>query len=162
MKRSPWLAVAAVALGLALAPPEAQAKPVKKPKPVTLVAETPVQVSEHFEPVNFDLTISVFTVPDGKRLVIEFASLSLVVPTGTSGFAFLTTTVGTETAKHFLPTSVQTTFNGGTSEIRTGALATRLYADPGTSVAFELHRNNSADGEADISFSGYLVDAAAP
>ena len=158
--RTSVLIAASVAVTMAFAGTAAAAP--KKPKPVTLVAQAPVQLQEHFEPVGFDLTSTVFTVPDGKQLVIEFVSLSLSVPAGTSGLAFLSTTVGGTTARHFLPTSFQTVFNDGAAEIRTGATPTRIYADPGTNVVFDVHRNNGGNGEADVSVAGYLVDALAP
>ncbi len=131
------------------------------PVQVTEVApRQPVQVFKHVEPLPFDLEQPIYTVPAGKRLVVEYVSTYMVIPVGSGAFANITTEVGGTTARHYLPMTEQTTYDAGTTEVSVGQQLTRLYADPGTTVVYEVHRNTgSLNTETEISFSGYLVDA---
>ena len=102
-----------------------------------------------------------FTVPKGKRLVIEFVSIHVSYPTGQKPtFAFLQV----ETANsnkfpnnhNFVLTFQAPDLN---SDVFAGASPTRLYADPGTTVTLSLRRNSSiGEGLGSMSVSGYLVD----
>jgi len=104
-----------------------------------------------------------FTVPTGKRFVIEEVTGSFIWPDGGElkvpiRFSVQTTTGG-NTAAHFLQVSW---IYGSTSEYTAHLPApARIYADPGTSVeAHVLLRTAPLNGtpEADLTVSGYLVD----
>lgn len=139
-------------------PAQARAELARKPAAMTLATQAPVQLFEHSEPIGLDLAKVMYTTPADKMLVIETASIELSVPAGTSAFAYVQTTVGGVTARHFVPMTFQTTFNAGASDIRIGNISTRIYADPGTTVYFEVHRNGGAAGEVSMTLSGYELD----
>jgi len=145
---------------VALVPPShAETNLAKNPKAVTLATQAPVQFYDHIEPIALDVINNVYTVPVDRMLVIETASIQLNVPTGTSALAYVRTTVGGVTARHFVPMTFQTTFNAGVTDIRMGNISTRIYADPGTTVYFEVHRNGgAATGEVSMTLSGYELD----
>lgn len=140
-----------------------QLAPPASPIPVAsdeFAGKTPVQVFKHYEPLGFDLFTTLYTVPAGKRLVIEYVTINTDIPINSGAFAFITTQVGSTTARFYVPTSFQSLFNGGTTAIFEGQQITRLYADAGTAVGYEVHRSTGAGpAENEISFSGYLVDA---
>jgi hypothetical protein len=82
------------------------------------------------------------------------------VPKGSGFMVYLTTVLGGTQARWYIPTAFQCTFNSGTSDIQFGQQSMRIYADPGTSVGFEMHRNNgqSVEGvEAEVSVAGVLL-----
>jgi hypothetical protein len=109
-----------------------------------------------------------FTVPAGKRLVIEYVSaeaLALdpdcVTP---PRFALTTTAGGTPLAHFFYPENSGTiSFSGNTAKVYGLSRQTRIYADPLTQVklnvrtdALPLCSYNSAGR--DLHISGYLVN----
>ena len=103
-----------------------------------------------------------FTVPSGKRLVIEFVSFSMTWPGGqvtTRAFINVCNASGNSCpASSYLPASFQATEFGG-SEFFVASSPTRLYADPGTVVSAAVRRNVTAgEGLATVAISGYLVD----
>jgi hypothetical protein len=103
-----------------------------------------------------------FTVPSGKRLVIEFVSFSMTWPAGqvtTRAFINVCNASGNSCpASFYLPASFQATEFGG-SEFFVASSPTRLYADPGTVVSAAVRRNVTAGtGLATVAVSGYLVD----
>ena len=104
-----------------------------------------------------------FTVPAGKRLVIEYASASVSLPLGQRlDFVQVITASAsgpTVSASHFL-TPVFVTDDNTNSEVA-AAQELRLYADPSTTVSVRTARNSlSGPGSAIISISGHLVDVA--
>ena len=124
------------------------------------MADKPIQIHQHFEPLPGDLTKSIYTVPRGKRLLIEQVATYVCVPKGSGFLVYLTTTLGGTTARWYIPTAFQTTYNAGASDAQYGQQSMRVYADPGTSVGFEIHRNNSVSNagiEAEISVAGVLI-----
>jgi hypothetical protein len=100
-----------------------------------------------------------FTVPAGKRLVIEVVSYSLFLPTGTRptlNFIDVSTANSNQSpVSYYVPVSLQG--NNGTEDVFTGNSLTRLYADPGSTVDVAV-RSNSTSGLASVSVSGYLVN----
>ena len=98
----------------------------------------------------------IYTVPAGKRLVIEYASMKARITDAQVSRMSMYTTVGDQEVLHYLtPTPPSTIDNGETS----AGQQVRLYADPGTSV---LVAGDPFDSDA-ISFfsftiSGYLLD----
>ena len=107
-----------------------------------------------------------FTVPNGKRLVIEFASFWLLLPTGqkpTSNWVgVVNSAVSSNHLKHFVPLVFQGTsvFGGQNSDSFVGSSPVRLYADPGTTVELVVRSTGvgAGNGSAFVSISGYLVD----
>src|SRR5207253_626289 len=87
---TPTVGISASANTVRIAPPAAPL-PVQESE---FAGRQPVQVFKHVEPLGFDLTQPIYTVPAGKRLVIEDVSAYLVIPIGTGAFAYLDTTVG--------------------------------------------------------------------
>ncbi|HEX6730775.1 MAG TPA: hypothetical protein VF074_12210 [Pyrinomonadaceae bacterium] len=106
-----------------------------------------------------------FTVPAGKRLVIEFVSGDGFITSGqkflnTSLQCTVTTSVGVADVLHaFTPTLMGTQNTGnGPFDIFSISQQTRLYVEPGGKVS--IFMNNTA-GVAGLGFTvtGYLVDA---
>jgi hypothetical protein len=100
--------------------------------------------------VELDQTTFAFSVPAGKRLVIEFVSARA---NSAPGFSLLSinvvTTVGGVTLQHpFVPVFVG---KNGVDNSYTVSQPTRLYADPGTTVDITL-------GSGTVILSGYFVD----
>jgi hypothetical protein len=99
-------------------------------------------------------------VPSGKRFVIEFITAIVTVQVGQNAvvtFFVQTGGVGAPGIVHCLALTPQGTFIGATFA---ASQLVRLYADPGTTVIFELARS-AATGVAsgNISVTGYLEDA---
>jgi hypothetical protein len=104
-----------------------------------------------------------FTVPSGKRLVIEFVSFTMNWPAGqltTRAFINVCNASGNACPVSFyVPASFQATEFGGT-DFFVASSPTRLYADPGSVVGVAVRRNVTAGtGLATVAVSGYLVDA---
>jgi hypothetical protein len=100
----------------------------------------------------------IYTVPAGKRLVIEFASMDASLPVGQAAQLAIQTTVGGETVTHHLPLTPPAVSFQGQGAAASGQQV-RLYADAGTGVTVDGTRN-IATGTAffNFSISGYLVD----
>lgn len=98
------------------------------------------------------------TVPTGKRLVVEFASVSCTTDSGnpvtvTSLGIVQRVSTGTITRNFQIP--IQSQGSGAFGAVYVGALATRLYADPGLSdvgVITSVQRTNGT-GTTNCSFS---------
>lgn len=100
-----------------------------------------------------------FTVPDGKRLVIEFVSLQSAVPsTDKVMFARLDTT-----ASSLVLSLTDAGVGGDGNQIFTATHRVFSILDPGTTVTPTAYCGNATDGCAGgtvlISVSGYLVNA---
>jgi hypothetical protein len=94
-----------------------------------------------------------FTVPSGKRLVIEYVSASGVVPSGSS----LIYSVTTGSVQHWIPVTQQAADSYQVLFI--AGQQTRLYAEPGTTVIVGVLRAGiGGTASANISISGSLVD----
>lgn len=113
---------------------------------------------------------TIYTVPSGKRLVIEYASLSVCALPGQSAQLSISTTIGGAAVDHFISIAPPAAGPGSTSIgcnplVNTGSSLTavgqpvRLYADAGTLVGANADRTSNL-GSAAFSFaiSGYLVD----
>jgi len=95
-----------------------------------------------------------FSVPAGKRLVIEFVSGLCFLGAADQEVIFTNVLVSAGgSAAHYFPVT-----GNATHEFITNA-ETRLYADPGTSVFFECARTGNV-GTMQVVFraSGYLID----
>jgi hypothetical protein len=102
-----------------------------------------------------------FTVPAGKRLVIEYVSFNIPL---TNGQSVLGVSVEVENSNanqipigHEIP--VLYTVADSTLLRSIGASATRLYADPGSTVRIRAARSGSTGQDiAPVNVSGYFVD----
>lgn len=101
-----------------------------------------------------------FTVPAGKRLVIEYASMRGSLLPGQTVFVNIVTTVAAQDAFHTVVVADQGLY--GAIHLVGAAQTTRIYADPGTVVRVQFVRDPSAGAPGHAAFSmtlsGYRVD----
>jgi len=103
--------------------------------------------------------VGITTVPAGKRLVIEHASVFGQVLTGHSLIqTLIKVTLGGQEALHYLTISAQG--SDGFFDNFVASEQVRFYADPGTQVFGYAFRNASAGDNDYVQFiiSGYFVD----
>lgn len=147
--------------------PPSQPVPVSLGAPivVTTTAPLPVTVAGTPAPQPFQFTYHSanpqtnqgFTVPAGKRLVIEHVSCTGSDTSDSLLAVQISTRVGVETTPHLCPFTVRADMG---RRVYAGSLSTRLYADGGTQVSFEiLGFGASASKLAFAGVSGHLVDA---
>lgn len=103
------------------------------------------------------------TVPSGKRLVIEFVSVRMFVPTGqTPDVRIGTSSIGFApgTTKVFHTIALVSRLKSGVAfDTYETSQSVRLYAAPGTEVTLVAGRSStSGDAIFNITFIGYLVD----
>jgi len=128
--------------------------------PVRVVGRDPFQPFQRpFSlewPDGQDLVTSTYTVPAGKRLVIEYASLSAYLQAeGQSMFVRILTTAGGASAFHNL--AVQKQEDYGVLKQFSAAHLVRIYADPGSTVQVSAGRvpaNSIANGT--VTLSGHF------
>jgi len=103
-------------------------------------------------------TFVLATVPPGKRLVIEYATVSgFLGEAGLKLGALISTTAGGTNVQHSLPVTEQGSINDPVSFA--AAQPMRLYADPGTNVVGIVFRTPSQfGGGGGMTISGYYVD----
>jgi hypothetical protein len=97
-------------------------------------------------------------VPAGKRLVLEFASISVSadLDCNIASISF-TTSVGGTPVSHKLPTTSHWTV--GTRNLDMGSAQIRLYADPGTEAGVNYGIiGTGCDPIGALSVSGYFMD----
>jgi hypothetical protein len=103
------------------------------------------------------VSVNMYTVPSGKRLVIENVFAHMRVLAGAFALVSVRTTVGGNAAGAEVPLAPQGTFGRESHFAATQNM--RLYADPGTTVTITYARSvTDATGKATFGFSGYLVD----
>ena len=127
----------------------------------------PVQVSTTCLTSTLGCLPTIYTVPAGKRLVIEYASLGVCILPGQSATLNIATTTSGQSANHYLngtppaagPGTAAIGCNSGPSSFVATGQQVKIYADAGTGVVVTGDRN-STDGSANFHFSisGYLVD----
>jgi hypothetical protein len=122
-------------------------------------AHQAVQKLDQFTiPANItSLVVTAYTVPAGKRFVLEDFSGSALVPTGQKVTIAGIVANGASQAMEAVPSFVGPA-GGGFDTFVWGRLA-RVYAEPSTNVQVVVGRNPNAD-TADVFYalSGYLVD----
>ena len=130
----------------------------------------PVQATQTCTTTAIGCGGTLYTVPSGKRLVIEYASLSVCALPGQSAQLSISTTLGGAAVEHFVNIAPPAAGPGSTSIgcnplVNTGSSLTavgqsvRLYADAGTLVGANADRtSNVGDANFTFSISGYLVD----
>jgi hypothetical protein len=100
---------------------------------------------------------NVYTVPAGKRLVIENVSAHIRVLTGAFVVVRVNTSVGGAFSEAEVPLVFQGTF--GREAHFSATQNMRLYADPNTAVTISYFRSTTdTTGKVTLGFSGYLVD----
>jgi hypothetical protein len=112
------------------------------------------------QPIQFTLSpssgvsndaVASYTVPAGKRLVMEYYSAQLTqYPSGGYAYMYLDNTAGGNTNywKVIPPSSTTVPINQ----------QTRMYADAGTSVTAEVTQSSGTSCGGNINVSGYLVN----
>ena len=110
-----------------------------------------------FSSTNRAETGTVYTVPAGKRLVIELVSGRAVVASGTKVRSTMVTRVASGSMNTHLTWALQSV--EGTHQIFAFTQPVRQYADAGTKVDITTTRSTLADsGGITYSFSGYLIN----
>jgi hypothetical protein len=137
------------------------------PVPTLSVDNAALQPFQHTEVIGFNAGLlggnATFTVPGGKRLVIEFVSFSLTIPAGQRPtFNFVTLDNPARPTVQFgfaLALQGGGFISGQNSDVFVGTSPTRLYADPGSTVTLGVRRNQDAGtGLGTVSVSGYYVN----
>lgn len=116
------------------------------------------QLSASFLP-GAEGTSAMFTVPAGKRLVIETVSLLVTLPFGqiVESFTITTSVNGQMIDCGLFPSPIP---QSGSRSIYGITQPLKIYADAGTQVTASIFRGfASQDGGFNLSISGYLVDA---
>lgn len=118
---------------------------------------TPFQTSRACEVVQVSVQCDLYTVPAGKRAVIEYFSFShgargADVPGFDMRPALFTTVSGTTIRSFIQPLVVMGPSEGGTGQV------VRLYADPGTTVVGRVVAGSALGFDALFSISGVLED----
>ena len=133
-------------------------------------ASQPFQISglTTIGPFDTSSTIELFTVPAGKRLVIEYATVYAGAGEGNKMVAFISTKLITTPDPNdspFVAHSLLMTEQGTINDPVTFAASQpmRVYADPGTKVLGIVARTaDAADGtstlSATITISGYFIN----
>jgi hypothetical protein len=107
---------------------------------------------------------TVYTVPAGKRLVIETASVVAQLPTTQRAIANLlinlagaTGHTGPGIGVFMFPMELQ--FDNGTTALSAGTLGSHMYADAGTTVDVSVGRSDgTGTGTFTVAVAGYLVN----
>lgn len=109
------------------------------------------------DPGEFSDSVS-FSVPAGKRFVVEQASVNASMPTGQRVTVNLATTGGGLGGRAWFALAAQGAISGFDRHTTTQPL--RMYADPATSVTFQAARSDgTSTASLNLSVGGYLVDA---
>ena len=132
-----------------------------QPVPVRVIAPAPQPFQRPFALDWADgegFVTSTYQVPAGKRLVVEYASLSAYLPPdGQSIFVRILTTVGGQSAFHTL--AVQKQEDYGVLKQFGAAHTVRIYADPGSTVQVSVGRVPfTSTANATVTLSGRLED----
>jgi hypothetical protein len=102
---------------------------------------------------------AVLTVPVGKRLVIEYATVLVdTFDPGRIAFFEITSTVAGEAATHEFPMLQPTVDIGGGIKLSTFGQQVRIYADPGSTVSGSVRLNMHSNGFFKFGISGHFVD----
>ena len=103
-------------------------------------------------------TINVFfTVPAGKRLVVEHVTATIAVSPGQHALMNVMTTANGNQAVHFMSPTPQGEWIG--FQVFGVSQPVRFYADAGTQVRLQANKNGTTGiGSATVSLSGHLVN----
>jgi hypothetical protein len=160
-------------LGLTFAATHVKLVAASKPVPVPPVPDKPTEIqpvsivaSEDFGANEFANSLAVYTVPAGKRLVIQYVSGEAGLP---AGQAITRQIVGVSDPSQplndlsdvFLPTSSSVPCTGGCGGDQALVInqAVTLYAEAGQQINLSVARNGSTGtGFVLMDVIGYLVD----
>ena len=129
--------------------------------------DEPARQPVHFRAVpvfngTFTVTQNMYTVPAGKRLVVEqAASYCVLVPGGQGTLinADLLATTGGVTARFPLETKAASSLPPAfTSSLQIAADRVRMYADAGSTVQVAVGFDRLVAGQCEMSGTGYLVN----
>ena len=135
--------------------------PVAVQGPTVIDSSHPVMTNDVDNPARhpFQKTLrygqSPFTVPTGKRLVIEFVTFAGNVNDGDPFSGSIDTVVNGEQVRHYFQLHETHTQSGRHMFI--DSQTTRIYADPGTDVFAGINFRGD-EAFMDASISGYLLD----
>ncbi|SRR6266545_1290746 len=104
---------------------------------------------------------TIYTVPPGKRLVIEFVSMEADLTADQVAQMTMRTTVDGAEVTHRFPLTEPARVFQGEAVVAPISQQVRLYADAGTNVEMKARRNNvgaALNAFFRFSISGYLVD----
>jgi len=100
---------------------------------------------------------SLFTVPAGKRLVLEFASTSVFMPSGQPIRILHVGINNPSVANADIYPTFRLTASG--DDIYSGSQLIRLYVEPGQEVLVDFERpTTTGTASANVTLSGYFVD----
>jgi hypothetical protein len=99
---------------------------------------------------------TIYTVPAGKRLVIEYASMLAEIPVGQVASWTISTFVRGRLERHRFPLTLPSVAFNNVTATESGQQV-RIYADPGTHVEAG-GIPNSGSGPFTFTISGHLVD----
>jgi hypothetical protein len=107
---------------------------------------------------------TVYTVPTGKRLVIETATVIAQLPAGQRASTNLLINLAGATGKTgpgvgVFEIPMSESFDNGTVAICAGSLGSHMYADAGTTVDVSVDRSDgTGSGTFTVAIAGYLVN----
>jgi hypothetical protein len=127
--------------------------------------ETPIQIRGNGDmPGNVvAFEIPIYTVPAGKRLVIEYASMEATLPVGQTVRMCIQILKGSppgiDWVNHFLPMSAPAMAGLFTVHSTSVGQMVRAYADEGNVVRIVAQRNDGTGGSASATFAiaGYEI-----
>ncbi len=115
------------------------------------------QDASGFSPQNEALFL--FSVPAGKRLVLEYVTASILVTSGRkAGFFVRTTVTDANGVFHWMNPVPHGTFANVGWDVWVVSQPVRLYAAGGTQFLLGAFADGPGGGSATVTFSGYLVD----
>ena len=125
----------------------------------------PVQLTKSFSPgVASGANVLLFSVPNGKRLIIETLTVRAALPAGEEpDVSELLTNTSSSGAGALLVIHEMLVVRQGLDLNGRGVFAgthpIRAYSEPNTFVFFQFGRSGNGDAEIIVSLSGSLVDA---
>jgi hypothetical protein len=156
-----WSVGASAAMPLGIQGDVTVQNDANNPVPVVVQGQgfTPVNSGDHvFLDVACFSPFSLYTVPDGKLLIIEDASASANLAAGGPD-PTVPVTLSLQTS--FSGTTARTNIGGALGVPQRHGRTMKTYADPNTEVFFGV-ASCTEDVNVSVSFSGRLVDAPAP
>ena len=133
---------------------------VTAPLSVAITPDQPFQIQTPFTiEAGLDSKAASFTVPNNKRLVVEFGSGAGGVAPGQKMLAVqINTSINGTQANHYLvPVALG---SGGGSDLFAVSQVLKIHASPGTTVTITVVRNATTGGAVfNLALSGHLVDA---
>lgn len=125
------------------------------PLPVHDAPSQPFQVQVNCNPSTIGTCVTtVYTVPAGKRAVIEYASASAFVGVGHRLLVNVSTTVNSVAVRNLLPSTELN--NAATDDVLQVGQQVKWYADPGTQISAFLSSSNPST--MNITLNGHLVN----